>query len=271
MKIQTETTLTFASNSWILHHDNAPAHRALSVRECLATKRITVLEHPVYSPDLAPSDFFLFPKIKEILKGRHFDDIDDIRSNTTAALKPIPQNHFQNCFEGWTKRSHRCIASQGEYFEGDHGGIEQSGMQHFYRNQFAKVIVRPRIQELTNSITYDHFDLYKSTRTSSDMMRIYRPQYDVSQQVHAPRALSLNARGCSCKCWQNCNVFREAVQNSQYGNLFTLQSQPDMFNETHTTVPRSVRLPESNVAFMSPQTILKCEQSSTIQDLHSRL
>ena len=90
----------FANNSWILHHDNAPAQTALSVREFLATKQITVLEHPAYSPDLAPSDFFLFPKIKETLKGRHFDDIDDIRSNTTAALKAIPQNQFQNCLEG---------------------------------------------------------------------------------------------------------------------------------------------------------------------------
>ena len=68
---------------------------------------------------------FLFPKIKEILKERHFDDIYDIRSNTTAALKAIPQNQFQNCFEGWTRRWHHCIASQGEYFEGDHGGIQQ--------------------------------------------------------------------------------------------------------------------------------------------------
>jgi len=59
------------------------------------------------------------------LKGRHFDDVDDIRSNKTAALKAIPQNQFQNCFEGWTGRWHWCIASQGEYFEGDHGGIEQ--------------------------------------------------------------------------------------------------------------------------------------------------
>jgi len=48
----------FANNSWILHHDNAPAHTALSVREFLATKQITVLEHATYSPDLAPSDFF---------------------------------------------------------------------------------------------------------------------------------------------------------------------------------------------------------------------
>ena len=116
----------FANNSSILHHDNALAHTALSLREFLATKQITVLEHPAYSPDLAPSDFFL--KIKEILKGRHFDDIDDIRSNTTAALKSVPQNQFQNCFEGWTSRWHRCIASQGEYFEGDHGGIQQWGM-----------------------------------------------------------------------------------------------------------------------------------------------
>ena len=52
----------------ILHHDNAPAHTTLSVREFLATKQITVSEYPAYSPDLAPSDFFLFPKMKEILK-----------------------------------------------------------------------------------------------------------------------------------------------------------------------------------------------------------
>jgi len=96
-----------------------------SKEEFLATKQITMLEHPAYSPDLASSDFFLFSKIKEILKGRHFDDIDDIRSNTISALKVIPQNQFQNCFEVWTRRWHRCIASQGEYFEGDHGGIQQ--------------------------------------------------------------------------------------------------------------------------------------------------
>jgi histone-lysine N-methyltransferase SETMAR len=95
------------------------------VRECLASKQINVLEHPPYSPDLAPSDFLLFTKIKEILKGRHFDDIDDIRSNTTAALKAVPQNQSQTCFEGWTRRWHQCIASQEEYFEGDHSDCQQ--------------------------------------------------------------------------------------------------------------------------------------------------
>jgi hypothetical protein len=97
--------------------------QALSVRKVLATKLITVLEHPACSPDLvAPNDLFLFPKVKEVLKGRHFDDI---MSNTTAVLKVIPQNQFQNCFEGWTGRWYRCIASQEEYFEGDHGNFQQ--------------------------------------------------------------------------------------------------------------------------------------------------
>jgi hypothetical protein len=89
----------FANNSWILYHDNAPAHTTLSVRDFLATHQIHVLEHPAYIPYLAPNDFLLFRKMKEILKLSHLDGIDDMRSNTTAALKAIPQNQFQNCFE----------------------------------------------------------------------------------------------------------------------------------------------------------------------------
>jgi hypothetical protein len=45
--------------------------------------------------------------------------------NTTADLKAISQNQFQNCFEGWTRRWRLCIPSQGEYSEGDHSDIQQ--------------------------------------------------------------------------------------------------------------------------------------------------
>jgi transposase len=95
------------------------------VSEFLARKQITVLEHPPYSLNLAPIYSFLFPKLKKLLKGRHFDDTNDIRSNTTAALKAIPQNHFQNCFEARIRIRHRCIAYQWEYLEGDHCDIQQ--------------------------------------------------------------------------------------------------------------------------------------------------
>ena len=48
-------------NAWLLHQDNAPAHNALSIRQFLAERNVTVLDHPPYSPDLAPCDFFCSP------------------------------------------------------------------------------------------------------------------------------------------------------------------------------------------------------------------
>jgi histone-lysine N-methyltransferase SETMAR len=96
----------------------------MSVMEFLSSKQITMPVHPPYSPDLAPSDISLFTKTKEILKGKHFDDTDDIRSNMMSALKAIPQNQFENCFEGWTRRWHQCMASGGEYSEG-HSDIQR--------------------------------------------------------------------------------------------------------------------------------------------------
>jgi len=48
---------------WILHHNDAPAHKALSVKQFLAQKSITEMEHPPCSSDLAPNDFLRFPKV----------------------------------------------------------------------------------------------------------------------------------------------------------------------------------------------------------------
>jgi len=47
------------NGSWVLHQDNAPEHNALSVKTFLMKRKITMLEHPPYSPDLAPCDFFI--------------------------------------------------------------------------------------------------------------------------------------------------------------------------------------------------------------------
>ena len=97
------------ANTWALHHNNAPAHTALSICQFLAERNIATLEHPPYSPDLAPCDFFLFPKIKSVLKGTHFSDIDSIKKAVTTELKKIPENAFQECFESWKKQMHKCL------------------------------------------------------------------------------------------------------------------------------------------------------------------
>jgi transposase len=51
-------------NDWIVHHNNAPAHKALSVKEFLAKEYTTEIDQPTYSPDLVPKGFWLFPKLK---------------------------------------------------------------------------------------------------------------------------------------------------------------------------------------------------------------
>jgi hypothetical protein len=67
-------------NDWILHHDKAPAYKALSVEHFLAKKSIIEMEHPSCSPNLAPNDFWLFPKVKHVLKEHRFQDIEDIEN-----------------------------------------------------------------------------------------------------------------------------------------------------------------------------------------------
>jgi len=53
-------------------HDNAPTHRTLATQKKLAYLGFQCLDHPPYSPDLAPSDYHLFPGLKKELKVRHF-------------------------------------------------------------------------------------------------------------------------------------------------------------------------------------------------------
>ncbi|UYV72279.1 hypothetical protein LAZ67_9002438 [Cordylochernes scorpioides] len=54
--------------------------------------------------DIAPNDFFLFPKLKAVLKGRHFDTRDDIIEKSLLALKSIPKEAYKNCLDNWEKR-----------------------------------------------------------------------------------------------------------------------------------------------------------------------
>jgi hypothetical protein len=106
-------------DAWILHHDNALARDALAVREFLAKKSIMKLDHPPYSPDLAPCDFWLFPKLKTALKCHRYSDIADIQGHATTILQSIPQEEFQKCFEQCKHRLTKCIGAQGDYLEGD--------------------------------------------------------------------------------------------------------------------------------------------------------
>ena len=95
-------------------------HASLLIREFLVKQETIVVPQPPYSPDLAPADFFLFPKLKSTLKGRRFQTVEKIKENSLQDLRAIPQNTFQDAFQNWKKkRWERFINSRGEYFEGD--------------------------------------------------------------------------------------------------------------------------------------------------------
>jgi histone-lysine N-methyltransferase SETMAR len=66
---------------WILDHDSSPAYDSLRVREFLAKKSITKMDHPTYLPDLAPCDFWIFPKLK--MTWRDKDLLTFLTSNAT--------------------------------------------------------------------------------------------------------------------------------------------------------------------------------------------
>jgi transposase len=89
------------------------------LREFLAQNKITTLPHPPYSPDLAPSDFFLFPKLKTNLKEHHFGTVENVQAAATRALYNISSGDFLRCYEEWHQRWNRCIRSQKAFFEGE--------------------------------------------------------------------------------------------------------------------------------------------------------
>jgi len=101
-----------------LHHDNAPAHASLLIRSYLANHQKSVVPHPPYSPDLAPADFLLFPKLKTTLKGRGFQTTEEIQENAIRELRTITESAFQEAFQQWKKCWEQCIASRGDCFEG---------------------------------------------------------------------------------------------------------------------------------------------------------
>ena len=102
----------WATGDWQLHHDNKPPHVLRLVQSFLAKRQITQVTQPPYDPDLAPYNFWIFPKLKSPLKGKRFQTIDEIQENTTGQLMAIPTKDFVNRFEQWERYWENCVKSQ---------------------------------------------------------------------------------------------------------------------------------------------------------------
>ena len=101
----------------IFHQDNAPVHKAHVTMDLLAKLGYPLLEHPPYSPDLAPCDFAIFPTLKKFMRGTHYEDILEIKQTAVLKLRSFQPSFFRNTFENWVKRHELCIEHNGAYFE----------------------------------------------------------------------------------------------------------------------------------------------------------
>ena len=76
---------------------------------------IKTVPHPLYSPDLAPCDFWLFPK----LRGCRYETIEEMKEVVMKVIDTLTQEDFHGAFQKLLERYKKCIAAGGDYNEGD--------------------------------------------------------------------------------------------------------------------------------------------------------
>jgi hypothetical protein len=94
-----------------------PSRNAAIVKKFLANRNVAILHHPPHSPDRAPADYFLFPKLKFSLKGRHFQTLEEIQCAVPRKLNNISKTAFLEGMKNLKERANKCIDQGGIYFE----------------------------------------------------------------------------------------------------------------------------------------------------------
>ncbi|KAM0728867.1 Mariner Mos1 transposase [Formica fusca] len=101
----------------ILLHDNAPSHTAKPVKETIEAFSWEILSHAAYSPDLAPSDYYLFASMGHALAEQHFTSYENVRKWLDDWFASKEQQFFWRGIHKLSERWEKCIASNGQYSE----------------------------------------------------------------------------------------------------------------------------------------------------------
>ncbi len=101
-------------------HDNAHPHTTFATVTRMMETDMDTLDHPPYSPDLAPCDFFLFPALKRHLRGRRFGSVQLLQAEAVHFLSSVlDEKLFSKCIMvDLPDRWNQCVLSGGAYFEG---------------------------------------------------------------------------------------------------------------------------------------------------------
>ena len=75
---------------------------------------IKTVPRPPYSPDLAPCEFSLFPK----LRGCYYETIEEMKEAVMKVIDKLTQEDFHEAFQKLLERYNKCISAGGDYFKG---------------------------------------------------------------------------------------------------------------------------------------------------------
>ena len=116
MGVQEEIPSEVATTrQWHFPRDNTPVHNSILVTEFLTMMGINTVPQPPYSPDLVPWDFCLFPKLRDCC----YETIEEMKVAVTKVIDTLTQEEFHVAFQKLLERYKKCIAAEGDYFEGD--------------------------------------------------------------------------------------------------------------------------------------------------------
>lgn len=101
----------------LLLHDNARPHTSLETREAITKLGWTVLPHPPYSPDLAPSDFHLFGPLKHALRGKKFEDDEAVIHAAKTWLRDQDNIWYKQGIHALVSRWRKAVLVDGDYVE----------------------------------------------------------------------------------------------------------------------------------------------------------
>jgi histone-lysine N-methyltransferase SETMAR len=105
------------SRGILLQHDNARPHTSFKTTAAVRELGFKTLPHPAYSPDLAPSDYWLFGAMKKPLRGRHYSNLSSLASGVSQWVRDTPKEWFTQGLQKLPDRWEKCISLRGEYVE----------------------------------------------------------------------------------------------------------------------------------------------------------
>lgn len=105
-------------NRILLQQDNATPHTSRIAKQKLdELEGIEVLPHPPYSPGLAPSDYHLFRSMAHFLRGRRFNNLNEVRGGIQEFFNSKDRDFYQRGIEQLADRWLKCVEANGLYFE----------------------------------------------------------------------------------------------------------------------------------------------------------